>query len=107
MASSHTLGEALKRIARYSKVTNEALVVGYREGNGPINLSYSGVPRHADRHQIEFCVFGVLRICRLLTGQNIMPLHFSIAHHRSVSTSEMARFVERKWSSARQQTSLS
>ena len=32
-ASSHTLGDALKRVARYSQITNEALVVGYREGN--------------------------------------------------------------------------
>jgi hypothetical protein len=40
MASSQTLGEALKRLARYSKVTNEALVFGYREGNRLIvNLS--------------------------------------------------------------------
>src|SRR5260221_11714359 len=31
MASSQTLGDALKRIARYSKVTNEALVFGCRE----------------------------------------------------------------------------
>ena len=47
MASSQTLGEALKRLARYSKVTNEALVFGYREGNRLIvNLSYSGISRH-------------------------------------------------------------
>jgi AraC-like DNA-binding protein len=97
MASSRTLGEALKRLARYSKVTNEALVFGYREANRLIvNLSYSGVARHADRHQIEFCIFGVLRICRLLTGQNIVPQHFSISHHRSEVTSEMARFVGTK-----------
>jgi len=52
MASSQTLGDALKRIARYSKVTNEALVFGYREGNRLIiNLSYSGVPRHSERHR--------------------------------------------------------
>jgi AraC-like DNA-binding protein len=94
MASSQTLGDGLRRVARYSRTTNEPLVVGYREGNRLIiNLSYSGVPRHSDRHQIEFCMFGVLRICRLLTGQNIVPQHFSIAHHRSGSTSEMARFV--------------
>src|SRR6516165_1256677 len=94
MASSQTLGDALKRLARYSKVTNESLMVGYREGNSLIiNLSYSGVPRHSDRHQIEFCMFGVLRSCRLLAGQNIVPQHFSIAHHRSGGTSEMARFV--------------
>jgi AraC-like DNA-binding protein len=78
-------------------VTNEALVFGYREGNRLIiSLSYSGVPRHSDRHQIEFCMFGLLRICRLLTGQNIVPQHFSIAHHRSEGIAEMARFVGTK-----------
>ena len=97
MASSQTLGEALKRLARYSKITNEALVFGYQEGNRLIiNLSYSGVPRHSDRHQIEFCMFAVLRICRMLTGQNLVPQHFSIAHHRSGGISEMARFVGTK-----------
>jgi len=94
MASSQTLGDALKRVARYSQTTNEALVVRYREGNGLIiNLSYSGVPRHSDRHQIEFCMFAVLRSCRVLTGQNLVPQRFSIAHHRSEGTAEMSRFV--------------
>src|SRR6266487_3992427 len=70
MACSQTLGNALKRIARYSKVTNEALVFGYREGNRLIiNVGYSGVPRHSDRHQIEFCMFAALRICRVLTAE--------------------------------------
>jgi AraC-like DNA-binding protein len=97
MSSSQTLGDALKRVARYSKITNEALVVGYREGNQLIiELSYSGVPRHSDRHQIEFCMFGLLRICRMLTGLNLVPQHFKIAHHRSGGISEMARFVGTK-----------
>src|SRR5438034_3894951 len=65
MACSQTLGDALKRIARYSKITNEALVFGYSEGNRlMIELSYSGVPRHSDRHQFEFCMFAALRIYR-------------------------------------------
>ena len=94
MASSQSLGEALKRLARYSKVTNEALVFGYREGNELIvSLSYSGVTRHSDRHQIEFCMFAAIRICRVLTGQNLVPQHFWISHHRSGANSEMARFV--------------
>ena len=41
-------------------------------------------------------MFAVLRICRALTGQNLVPQHFSIAHHRSGVTSEMARFVGTK-----------
>jgi AraC-like DNA-binding protein len=97
MACSQTLGDALKRLARYSKVTNEALVFGYREGNRLIiSLSYSGVPRHSDRHQIEFCMFATLRICRVLTGKNLVPQHFSFSHYRSEGTSEMARFVGTK-----------
>jgi AraC-like DNA-binding protein len=94
MASSQTLGDALKRVARYSRITNEALVFTYREGNSLVfNLSYSGVARHTDRHQIEFCMFAALRICRVLTGMNLVPQHFSIAHQRSGNTSEMARFI--------------
>jgi AraC-like DNA-binding protein len=97
VASSRTLGEALKRLARYSRVTNEALVFGYREGNRLIlNLGYAGIPRYSDKHQIEFCMFGLLRICRMLTGQNLVPQYFSISHHRSGVTSEMARFVGTK-----------
>src|SRR5262249_23689960 len=58
MASSQTLGDALKRVPRYSQITNEALVIGYREGNRLIiHLSYSGLPRHSERHQTEFCMF--------------------------------------------------
>ena len=97
MASSQTLGEALKRIARYSKITNEALVFEYREGNRlSISLSYSSVPRHSDRHQVEFCMFAVIRICRSLTGHHLVPQHFSISHHRSGDISDMARFVGTK-----------
>src|SRR5262245_26516541 len=74
MGSSRTLGDALRRVARYSKITNEALAIGYREGNRlVVNMSYSGVSRHSDRHQMEFCMFGALRICRVLTGQNLVP----------------------------------
>jgi len=97
MASSHTLGEALKRLARYSRVTNEALVFGYHEGSRlVVTLGYSGVPRHSDRHQMEFCMFALLRICRMLTGSNIVPQQFRIAHHRSEVSLEMARFVGTK-----------
>src|SRR5262249_57100481 len=87
----------LKRLARYSSVTNEALVFGYHEGNRlVVTLSYSGVPRHSDRHQMEFCMFALLRICRMLTGYNIVPQQLWIAHHRSGVTLEMARFVGTK-----------
>jgi hypothetical protein len=48
MASSDTLGGAFKRASRYSRVTNEAIVLQYREAPEPtLCLKYSGIPRHA------------------------------------------------------------
>ena len=41
-------------------------------------------------------MFAALRICRVLTGQNLAPQHFSFSHYRSEGTSEMARFVGTK-----------
>jgi AraC-like DNA-binding protein len=41
-------------------------------------------------------MFAALRICRVLTGQNLVPQHFSISHYRSEGTSEMARFLGTK-----------
>ncbi len=67
-----------------------------RETGSIVSLSYSGVSRHSDRHQIEFCMFAVIRICRALTGQNLVPQHFLLSHHRSGANSEMARFVGTK-----------
>jgi AraC-like DNA-binding protein len=45
---------------------------------------------------MEFCMFAVLRICRALTGEKLIPQHFSISHYRPECTSEMARFVGTK-----------
>jgi hypothetical protein len=41
-------------------------------------------------------MFAAIRICRLLTGQKLVPQHFSIAHDRSGNTAEMSRFVGTK-----------
>ena len=93
-ASAETLGDALRRLGRYSRIANEAVVFDYREARAPVQrLRYSGVARHTDRHQIEFCVLGVVHLCRLLTGRNVVPRRVSMAHVRSKGTAEYARFL--------------
>ena len=93
-ASSETLGDALRRLGRYSRIANEAVVFEYREARTPVQrLRYSGVARHTDRHQIEFCILGVVRMCRLLTGRNFVPTRVSMAHVRSKGTAEYDRFL--------------
>src|SRR6478752_6009358 len=93
-ASSETLGNALRRIGRYSRIANEAVIFDYRESHAPVQrLRYSGVARHTDRDQIEFCVLGIVRMCRLLTGKNLIPTRVSMVHVRSKGTAEYARFL--------------
>lgn len=91
-ASSRTLGDALRRIERYVRVGNEALVARLRSGSRcRVSISYAGVPRHKDRHQIEFLTFVLLRLCRHCVGQRIMPLGASFIHHRSGDIGEVQR----------------
>ena len=84
MASCDTLGGALKRASRYIRITNEAIELQYREAVEPmLRLAYSGIPRHADRHQIEFCNVAMVRVSRLLCGRQPLPIRVSLMHVRS------------------------
>ena len=83
-SSSHRFGDALRRLERYVQVANQALVVRLHNGtNYRIELAYTGVPRHLDRHQMEFHAMAVVRLCRQLVGQRISPLGANFVHHRS------------------------
>ena len=94
MASSETLGGALKRACRYSRVTNEAIVLQYRDALEPtLYLNYSGIPRHADRQQIEFSILAMVRVSRLLSGRQLLPKQVNIMHVRSEGLSKFARFL--------------
>jgi AraC-like DNA-binding protein len=94
MASSDTLGGALKRASRYSRITNEAIVLQYREALEPtLRLTYSGIPRHTDRQQIEFCIVAMVRVSRLLSGRQFLPKRVSMMHVRSKGISKFARFL--------------
>jgi AraC-like DNA-binding protein len=91
MESSSTLGEALKRASRYSRITNEAIVLEYREAREPtLRLTYSGIPRHSDEQQIEFCIVAMVRLSCLLTGRRFLPKHVSMMHARSKGVSKIA-----------------
>ena len=83
-ASSHRVGDALRRVERYIRVANEAVIIRLHEGAiFRIELSYAGVPRHVDRHQIEFFALAIVRLCRHLAGRRVSPLNANFVHHRS------------------------
>jgi AraC-like DNA-binding protein len=89
MASSETLGEALQRVARYSTIQNEGVRIGYRAGKSvALTFNYFGVARRLDRHQIEFIIAFLLRLCRNLSGLSLVPSHIKLMHHRTRMPSE-------------------
>jgi AraC-like DNA-binding protein len=93
MASSETLRDALQRAERYSGIANEAVCVKYSEGRDiALSLTYVGISRHSDRHQIEGWLTALTRGCRQLTGQRLTPLRVRFVHHRKGDASELQNF---------------
>jgi AraC-like DNA-binding protein len=96
-ASSQTLGDALQRAARYSSIANEGLTLKcLRGGDIRMRFEYVGVARHSDRHQLEFLMTVLIRLCRQLTGLRLTPSRVRITHRRSKqSNSELAPYLGR------------
>jgi AraC-like DNA-binding protein len=83
MASSETLGEALQRAARYSRIANEAVHLKYQKNRDiVITFKYIDVARHQDRHQIEFFMIALVRLMRHLSGHYLLPIRVTLTHHR-------------------------
>jgi AraC-like DNA-binding protein len=92
-ASSDTLREALQQAARYSSIVNEGVSLELLSGNGlGVAFRYVGVSRHIDRHQIEFFVTILVRVCRQLTGSRVTPAHVRLTHRRDTASSELFEF---------------
>jgi AraC-like DNA-binding protein len=83
-ASSEILIDALQRGVRYSTIVNEGVSQTCIDGkNIGLSFDYVGVSRHPDRHQIEFWITVLIRICRQLTGFRITPERVRLVHHRT------------------------
>ena len=94
LASSETVAIALQRGARYSAIVNEGIVPKYIDGNDfGLSFRYVGVSRQLDRHQIEYWVTWLVRICRLLTGLRAVPSRLRFAHSREHGRAEFAEFL--------------
>jgi AraC-like DNA-binding protein len=84
LASSDRLGDALQRLARYSGINNEGIRITCHERKEiAVQFEYEGVARVSDRHQIEFFVTTLIRICRQLSGRNVPPRGVRLAHRRT------------------------
>jgi AraC-like DNA-binding protein len=93
LASSETLGDSLHRAVRYSTIANAGISLRFRdEADAAMTFTYVGVDRHSDRHQIEFWLTSLARICRQLTGRHLIPTHAKVIHHREKGSPELNTF---------------
>ena len=80
IASSERLGDALLNGKRYCTIMNECvrLSVTLDDRAAAIALAYVDVDRQSDRHQIEFWLVTLVRICRQVTDTRLAPRHLRI-----------------------------
>ena len=94
MASSEQLADALRNAERYSQINNEGVRLRFsmQDGSAVIALDYVNVDRHADRHQIEFWLVTLVRICRQVTNGRLSPLRLKTRHFRNGMPAEFRTF---------------
>ena len=75
IASSERLADALRHAERYSEIMNDGVRMHFRQDDrtAAIALDYVHVDRHSDRHQIEFWLVTLMRICRQVTDGRLAP----------------------------------
>ncbi|WP_426418452.1 AraC family transcriptional regulator [Bradyrhizobium genosp. A] len=94
MASSETLAEALRNVARYSKLNNEGVQLSVDLDRATvIALHYLDVERQSDRHQVEFWLGALVRVCRRLTNNRLVPRQIRVRHHRPELSAEVLGFL--------------
>src|SRR3954468_14442735 len=102
VASSQHLAEALLNGKRYCRIMNEGIRLDVRleDRTVAIALDYVDVDRPSDRHQIEFWLVTLVRICRQVTGTRLAPRHVRIRHRYDETPAELRRFSDATLSSA-------
>jgi len=93
--SSNLLGDAFRRAERYCSIMNEAVSFHVRSDGKDLALTttYIGIKRLSDRHQIEFWVTSLVRICRQLTNRHLLPSCVKLVHRRNGGATALEKFL--------------
>lgn len=95
-ASSETLGDAMRGIARCSAMLNEGVEVKVElDRSMRLGFEYAGVSRLSDRQQVEAWITAIVRCCREITGREPQPVAVSIMHPRIAESDELDGFFGR------------
>ena len=94
IASSERLFDGLLNGKRYCTIANQGVRLDLKL-DGPtvaIALEYVDIDRKSDRHQIEFWLVMMMRICRQVTDTRLAPRHLRIRHWREETPAEFREF---------------
>jgi AraC-like DNA-binding protein len=94
IASSERFTDALLNGKRYCTVMNESVRLDVKLDNGgaAIAIEYVDIDRQSDRHQMEFWMVTLVRICRQVTDTRLAPRLVRIRHWREETPVEMRSF---------------
>ena len=94
IASSERLEDALRDAERYSRILNEGIRLRFslQDGAATVALEYVNVDRDADRHQIEFWLVALVRMCRQVTDTRLAPSQLKMRHFRNGTPAEFRAF---------------
>lgn len=94
LVSSANLREMLERGARFSSTVNEGVLQEFIDQRCVgLKVRYRGIRRQADRHQIEFWMTALLRVCRQVTGSHVRPTCVRLAHFREKNRTRLSRYL--------------
>jgi AraC-like DNA-binding protein len=93
-SSAHNIGEALRLLARYFRIVNEAAHLRSTPSSDGVAVAvqFVGVARHGLRQNVEFGIAVILKALREVTGRNIRPIRAAFAHARNSDLREFERF---------------
>jgi len=95
MAFSGTLGAALQRFARYSRILADTLVVHVDASRGASWIRLDAQPAlRAYRQAADARLAALLAVCRELAGMNIAPLSVQFPYRQPADTREYERFFQ-------------
>jgi AraC-like DNA-binding protein len=94
IASSERLEEALRNAVRFGRITNEGVQLRVAiEQALVIALEYMNVDRLSDKHQAEFLLVALVRLCRQVTDARLAPSRLKARHFRNRTPAEITKFL--------------
>lgn len=93
MSSSDSFIDAMTNGQRYTRIVNEGIEIKFDASRAVITIDCASGERLSDRHQFEFWLFSIVRMCRQITGSRIAPREFRVRHVREVTPPECRAFL--------------